>query len=128
MRVVHDIIGSLCHVLRVRKLNTTLKQMPLYGQSVPLWLPLLFHGSNRPHFLWVDGRNKTTWHVGIALEKLPIHSPSKRLVVIKLFLCLVYGINNELYLSRLTMFFSFVYILYSQLIQNYKTTYSGPYS
>jgi len=105
MRVVPDIIGLLCHeCVENEEIDHKIK-MSLYGQSVPL----LFRESNTPHFLRLDGRNKTTWHVGRALEKLPVHSPSKRLVILyELSLCAVYGMNNELYLSRLAMFSGFV--------------------
>ena len=43
----------------------TVSWIPLFGQSIQL----LFHVSNRAHFLWDYGSNKSTWHARRALEK-----------------------------------------------------------
>lgn len=48
-------------------------------------------------YILVDGCNKIIWYVGIVFEKFLIYLFSKWFVI-KFFLCVVYGINNEFYL------------------------------
>lgn len=113
MRVVPDIIGFLCHECVENKetehkikTNAFLRPKCSTVASIVIFMEVTDHTLS--HFLWVDGRNKTTWHFGIALEKLPIHSPGKRHVILCFsLLCAVHGINNKLNLSRLAMFFWF---------------------
>ena len=45
--------------------------------------------SNRPHFLWVYGRNKPSWDVGGTLEKLINHSTVSFVIDFHSF-CLLY--------------------------------------
>ena len=72
------VIGSPALLMNLKRINNLIKLQNKKRRFLSVFVLVVIHKSNRPHFPGVYQRNKATWDVERTLEKLVNHSAAAR--------------------------------------------------